>query len=105
MRKLLLLVFLLMCANSFAQRYSLSIVSAKDESLLSRIKYQKVFNSKNALDKELQKVLLTCQESGYLAASFDSIQKDSLNYKAELFFGAQYKWANLKKGNVDEGVL
>lgn len=105
MRKLLLLILLLICANSFAQRYSLSIVSAKDEALLNRIKYQKTFNSKNALDKELQKVLLTCHESGYLAAAFDSVQIDSLNYKAELSFGAQYKWADLKKGNVDEGVL
>lgn len=105
MRKLVLLFLVLLCANSFAQRYSLSVVSAKDEALLSRIKYQKNFSTKNARDKELQKILLTCQESGYLAAAYDSIASDSLNARAYLSFGSLYKWAKLRKGNVDEGVL
>ena len=88
----------------FAQQ-SLEIHSLKDETILKRISYQKTFSTKVALEKELQNVLFTCYDNAYLAASYDSIINDSLLFKAYLNFGAQYKWAHLRKGNVDEGVL
>jgi hemolysin activation/secretion protein len=85
--------------------YSLDIQSEKDASLLKKIPFKKSFFSKIDRDKEMQNVLFACFDNAYLTASYDSIYSDSLSTKAYLNFGAQYKWANLKNGNVDEGVL
>ncbi|MGZ6539891.1 MAG: POTRA domain-containing protein, partial [Bacteroidia bacterium] len=85
--------------------YSLEIQSVKDAALLKKISFKKSFSSKIEREKEMQNVLFACYDNAYLTASYDSIYRDSLTIKAYLSFGAQYKWANLKKGNVDEGVL
>lgn len=44
-------------------------------------------------------------EEGYLAASFDSIIWRSDTAFAQLSQGEQYKWANLRRGNVQEEIL
>ena len=87
------------------QNYLLVIKSLKDEILQKKITYKNTFFTTKDRDKELQNVLFTCFDNAYLTASYDSIVTDSLTQKAYLNFGTQYKWAHLKKGNVDEGVL
>jgi outer membrane protein assembly factor BamA len=44
-------------------------------------------------------------DNAYLTAQYDSLKEDSTSLTAFLNFGDQYKWAYLKGGNVDEGVL
>lgn len=103
---ILLSAFLCICASLFAQQnYTLEIQSINNAALLKKIPYKKTFFSKTELEKELQKVLFTCYDNAYLTASYDSIIADSTKQKAFLNVGAEYKWAYLKKGNVDEGVL
>lgn len=87
------------------QTFTLTIQSLNDATLLSKITYKKTFSLKTERDKELQSVLFTCYDNAYLTASYDSLINDSLKLTAFLNFGAQYKWAYLKNGNVDEGVL
>ncbi len=87
------------------QNYTLFIHSLKDESLLKKINYKKQFTSLQDRNKELQNVLFTCFDNAYLTAVYDSLIKDTINMNAYLNFGTQYKWAHLKKGNADEGVL
>ncbi len=87
------------------QHCTLLILAGKDESLLKKIAYKKEFNSLAERDKELQTVLFACFDNAYLTAAYDSLIKDTTHLTAHLNFGAQYKWARLKKGNVDEGVL
>lgn len=92
--------------SAFSQKnYSLDIQSKKDASLFKKISYKKQFVSTTERDKELQNVLFACFDNAYLAAVYDSVAMDSLSMKVYLNFGAQYKWASLKPGNVDEGVL
>ncbi len=92
--------------SSFSQKnYSLEIQSIKAPSLFKKIAYKKQFVSITERDKELRNVLYTCFDNAYLTAAYDSVVMDSLTIKVFLNFGAQYKWANLQKGNVDEGVL
>ncbi|MGP8215637.1 MAG: POTRA domain-containing protein [Bacteroidia bacterium] len=67
--------------------------------------YQKKFDKTNERMKELQKILFTLYDEAYISASFDSLVTDSINMKAYLTPGKKYQWANLRKGNVDEGVL
>ncbi len=103
---LALLLFIFFSSTIFAQNnYSLDIQSINDASLLKKISFKKQFSSKMEREKELQNVLFTCFDNAYLVAAYDSVFTDSISAKAYLSFGAQYKWANLKKGNVDEGVL
>ncbi|MCW3104660.1 MAG: hypothetical protein JWO09_3100 [Bacteroidetes bacterium] len=97
---------LAVCVRLHAQQeYTLVIHSLRDESLLKKIAYKKTFPSKNTREKELQKVLSLCYDNAYLLAAYDSIIADSLSATAYLDFGKPYKWAALRKGNVDEGVL
>ena len=102
----LLLLSVFTCLTSIAQKnYYLEIQSVDGSDVLKKIPYKKQFASKASRDKELQNVLFTCYDNAFLTASFDSLVTDSLFLRAYLNVGDQYKWAYLKKGNVDEGVL
>lgn len=85
--------------------YTLRLQSVKDNDLLSKISYRKNFSSIEARNKELQQVLFVAFDNAYLTAQYDSLKEDSTQLTAYLNFGEQYKWASLRKGNVDEGVL
>jgi outer membrane protein assembly factor BamA len=103
---ILVVCFLCICNSFFAQKnYSLDIRSINDSTLLKKITYKKIVSNKPEREKELQNVLLYCYDNAYLTASYDSLVSDSTNLKVYLNFGLQYKWAYLKSGNVDEGVL
>jgi outer membrane protein assembly factor BamA len=104
-RYLLLFYFLAVSSLSAQKIYTLEVTAAQDPILLKRVAYKKIFSAKIDRDKELQSILFACFDNAYLTASFDSVIVDSLSMKAYLNFGMQYKWASLKKGNVDEGVL
>jgi len=103
------IISLFLLANSLLlvaqQEYSLEIYSLNDPLLLKAISFKKTFSSELERQDELQKVLFTCYDNAYLTATYDSIISDSLSSKAYLNFGKQYKWASIKKGNVDDGVL
>jgi outer membrane protein assembly factor BamA len=102
----LLLLSVFTYLTTVAQKnYSLEIKSVDSPDVLKKIPYKKQFISKASRDKELQNVLFTCYDNAFLTASFDSLITDSLSLRAYLNVGTQYKWAYLKKGNVDEGVL
>jgi outer membrane protein assembly factor BamA len=106
LRVYLFLSFLFCCATAFPQQnYSLALYPSGQQEFLKNIKYQKNFNSRAQVEKELQKIIFTCYDNAYLIAKYDSVIFDSLNVSAYLNLGVQYKWAFLKKGNVDEGVL
>ncbi len=108
MRLQVILLFFLGCICTVSraqQNYLLEIKSINDDVLLKKTTYKKTFINKAEREKELRNVLFSCFDKAYLTASFDSLIFDSLSMKAYLSFGAQYKWALLKNGNVDEGVL
>lgn len=67
--------------------------------------YKKSFSSGTERDKELNTFLLSLYSRGYLAASFDSLKKDSLALIAYLRLGEYYEWAEIRKGNVDQALL
>jgi len=106
LRVIIFTCFLFRCASLFSQQsYSLAIYSPENKELLRSIKYQKNLTSKAQLNKQLQNVLFACYDNAYLTAQYDSVILDSSSATAYLNFGMKYKWAWLKKGNVDEGVL
>jgi outer membrane protein assembly factor BamA len=66
---------------------------------------QESFRDTILAQKELQTALLKLHNSGYLAASFDSVYTDSLTLHAALHLGKTYKLAYLGKGNVENPYL
>ncbi len=108
------IIFTFLCMSFFAvaqSGFSLQIKSsdtASDKSFnetIKQIHYNKTFTNDIQRTKEIQSFLFKLYDNGYIAASFDSIIKDSLNMTAFLNLGMVYHWAKLDKGNVDEGVL
>lgn len=100
-----ILYILFFCFSAKAQtEYSL-LVKCIDNPACEKISYQKSFTSKQTREIELQKILLGQFEKGFISASFDSLVSDSLIMTAFLHLGSQYKWTNLKKGNVSEDML
>ena len=82
-----------------------SIDSASSKSIQKDFPYKNLFQNKLSRHRELQKYLSQLYSNGYLAASFDSLFEDSLKLTAYINPGNIYKWAIIKKGNVDEGIL
>lgn len=103
--KLSILFNLFFCISFSQQLYTLDIVSNDAPDVLKKLNYSKTFVSKREREKQLQKTLLICYENAYLTAQIDSTKTDSLNETAYITLGPQYKWAELKNGNIDEGVL
>ncbi len=103
-RYLFLLAFAMPCALLRAQGVQLKIVSADGEKQLSKINYSKRSNSKPDAIKQLSGVLSALQYQGYLLASADSIEQDSLSVQAFLTVGDQFKSANIRLGNLDPGL-
>lgn len=75
------------------------------DNLLKQIKITYTFADSLNRKKELNKILIALYGNGYLAASFDSFAVDTTSLIAFLNLGELYKWVNLGKGNVDEGLL
>lgn len=104
--------FAVLCCNAFAQKkYSLHVELADTSHSLAYAGIKKQLLSDNsfrdtvALKKELQKIILKLQSSGYLSSSIDSIRNVGEAYTAYLFLGNKFKWARLEKGNVDDAFL
>ena len=55
--------------------------------------------------RNLNKMLASFYDDGYLAASIDSITGNSDTLLVYISPGIQYKWSRLKNGNLDEGML
>ncbi|MEK6616748.1 MAG: hypothetical protein AABZ32_11685, partial [Bacteroidota bacterium] len=83
----------------------LQIKSQTENEIISKLSYKKSFTSKIECDKEIQNVLFHLYDNAYLTAFIDSSITDSLKEIVFVRVGEQYKWATLKKGNVDEGIL
>ena len=99
---------LLFCsAISMAQQNHSLDIQSTNPSFFKKVEYIKSFITPELRGKELERILFICYDNAYLAATYDSIKTDSVTkiVTAYLNTGEQYKWAYLKSGNVDEGVL
>lgn len=92
-------------SDSIPITYQLELHSQKSLPFLKKDAFSKTSYTKEEISETLRNILITCYNNAYLIASYDSILYDTLKANAYLNIGQQYKWAYLKKGNVDEGVL
>lgn len=69
------------------------------------INYRLSYPTSFEREQTLQNILSELHEAGYLAASADSLERDSNHLTAFIRLGHTYKWASLKRGNVEDYIL
>jgi outer membrane protein assembly factor BamA len=103
----LVMALAFLCATAWSQgRYPLRFVlTGKDTSIDTRaIGLTDRFAKKEECQAWLAKLVPTLQSKGYVTASLDSLQLDSLSGTAWLFLGANYRWVKVREP-AGEGKL
>jgi len=67
--------------------------------------YQNFKGDSAAVFSELETIITSLQNSGYIAASIDLIQFDSVFVYADLYRGQKYYWDNLNLSNLNPEIL
>jgi outer membrane protein assembly factor BamA len=83
----------------------LKIDVSDNHSFIKKLKTKPYYESKQAIEEDLNNIISSFRSEGYLLADVDSIIYDSLFCSASLHSGAKYKWAHLSKGNLDADLL
>lgn len=90
----------------FAQEHSIHVVCIDNrQDVIDKLALKQLFKSKSSINNDAKELIPKLYKEGYFAASVDSVISDSNSTSVHLFIGDQYKWARLKKGNVDEQAL
>lgn len=106
MRRIAILLFFLLPSLSWGQKlFQLEVVENPNAEVLKKTKYTKSFSKITEREKEIRTILISLWDRGFLTARTDSIRQDSTLQKVYINPGAQYKWATLTPGNVDEEIL
>ncbi|MDO9001274.1 MAG: hypothetical protein Q7W45_16030 [Bacteroidota bacterium] len=87
-----------------AQLVALKVITSAEKSVVSKLNYQKKFNTKTQAKKELDNIILTLQNKGYLLATIDSVATDSFLVKAYVSENEIYNLAFLKLGNLNPSL-
>lgn len=69
------------------------------------VQIEQIFKTEKAREEHLKTILFRLYDKGYLTASVEKLEVDSTLMTAHLTIGPDYKWAILKKGNVDDDAL
>lgn len=103
---LYILLFGLSTLSAKAQQKIVLRVDINDNhAFIKRLKIKPTYESKKLAEEEVNNIVSSLRSDGYLLADIDSLIYDSLFCKATLHSGVKYKWAYLKKGNVDDEIL
>lgn len=76
-----------------------------DSATVTGMGLQKSFPSRFAAIEYIAKAPALLQSKGYITASVDSTQFDSLQASIHLYLGEQYKWATIKTSETDAALL
>ena len=92
--------------GSKAQRYGVQYRNAVNDSLIQNPQLlTDSFPSRADASVYVSKLPSLLQSKGYLAASVDSVQYDSLSAMVVLYLGDQYKWTKISTRTEDEALL
>ncbi len=83
----------------------LNLSASDNPSFIKKIKVKNTYSSKAEIEKEMKSVISQLRNEGYLLAVLDTLVCDSIQCKVILQMGEKYKWAHLKKGNLDADIL
>ncbi|HXU27463.1 MAG TPA: POTRA domain-containing protein [Bacteroidia bacterium] len=83
----------------------LKIDVSDNHSFIKKLKTKPFYDSKKAVEEELNNIVSSFRSEGYLLADVDSAIYDSLFCSASIHSGSKYKWAHLSKGNADDNLM
>ncbi len=89
----------------FGQNLNIKVVNTDSASIFKFVKYKEKAVSEKEVAKELNAIVNELRFKGYLLANIDSTGGDSLHKIYYLSAGKKFKWARLRKGNADLGVM
>jgi outer membrane protein assembly factor BamA len=111
-------LMMLLCsiaATTWAQRTTLNLYNATAsgnttmDAVAINLKQKAIppiihFNTPVEAQKYLQELLFQLQESGYLAASIDSVYRGADQWSAWIYAGSMYRWARLNLDQVPQAI-
>jgi translocation and assembly module TamA len=103
-RYLPVLLLVISFSEAHSQPVQLRIISNDGQTQLSKITYNKKPASVSEAQKQLSAVLTALHYEGYLLASADSIEQDSLSVRGFVTVGDQFRSAHIRLGNLDPGL-
>lgn len=92
-------------AGQAQSKYLMRIIVTDASQQTPKLSYKSIHRDSLAIIRHIQQIISSLHKKSFLLASADSIAfyKDSVN--AYIHTGNQFKWAELRPGNVDEGML
>jgi hypothetical protein len=98
--------FLIVSIRGVSQNiYNLTLLNVGNETRFKNIVSVKEFQDTLALIKEINSICFSLINEGYITANLDSLQHDSLNYKAYISIGEKFTWVNLSYHKKHEDVI
>jgi outer membrane protein assembly factor BamA len=89
-----------------AQSYSVYYRTLEgDTSFQQKLSLQRDFSSQTEAALYIVQLPFLLQGKGYITASVDSVQYDSLFARATVYLGEQYKWAKISTSEQDAAIL
>ncbi|MGZ4090847.1 MAG: POTRA domain-containing protein, partial [Bacteroidia bacterium] len=87
-----------------AQEVRLKIIFPSSDKWIKNIGYKQKLNTKEAAYKEINSVIFTLQQKGYLLAAIDTLYNDTSSVTAVISENKPFKWAYLKLGNLNPSL-
>lgn len=98
--------FFLLSIKGIGQNpYKLTVLNLGNEPRFKNLAFIKEFQDTLALKKEINAIRFSLINEGFITASLDSLQHDSLNYKAFISIGKKITWVNLSYNKKHEDVI
>jgi outer membrane protein assembly factor BamA len=85
-------------------KYILTLYTNNQEAL-HKIGFENSYPDSLAAIKQIRQILVQLHNKAYIQASVDSIRIQHHAVKAFFTIGEQFRWAKLKPGNLEEGML
>ncbi len=103
----IIISLLLFSLQAFSQNHTLTIIpkDTTEKALSKIIDYPNTFPDGQSCQDTLPYLLKQLQQNSYLAASFDSIQSDSLQTTAYLYLGNAYHIQQLNTSSISPKIL
>ncbi len=100
------ILFYLITIKGIGQNtYKLTLHHLSNEPRFKNLAFVKEFQDTLALKKEINSICFSLINEGYIIATLDSLQHDSLNYKAFISIGKKFTWINLSYNKKHEDVI
>lgn len=105
-----LLILLLSASLAYAQSKPVALVirwpaGADGERVSKQISYTNQFSDSQAVQVELNRVLIDCGRLSFLVASYSNIVQQNDSVIADVELGPSYKWVSLRTGNMGQDIL